>query len=484
MKLHLTLEQPHARAWLQALAETLAGFRHDVTIGLTEAPSGPVRRPPLLLRIEPWLYGVSADRWLKPCTTPPVAAPAADAMQVSLAAAAPADSDFRVTVENEPVSALPDLLSRGLCPRLILTHRDGRTWMALPASERPFSLAHSLDSYVQRLALLIHKGVSGHPTMTLPPAAMHGGRHHLAMACRHFGSKLLGKAWPRRFRQDHWNLGIRRRPAGESDGLPQTLEAFRWIADDGASYLADPILWQEEDRIYLFVEVFPLDSQKGYLAVMALDETGMPASALQPVMMREGHLSYPFLFRHAGATYMIPENAAEGHLPLFRAKRFPDEWEPCGALLDFPLEDATLFAHEGRFWLLGNERFGGSSWDCLSAFHADNPLGPYTPHPANPLIIDARQARSAGPILLVDGVPCRPVQDCLGGYGMALQLAAIRELSPHGYAQQLNGRLAPGPEDGISGIHTYSRTGGLEAVDALTSFSGRLAREPARQKRQ
>ncbi len=471
----LCLDQQDARGWLDALVSQLERLGHDVKTEILPIASPPVPQPDWLLRLEPRFYGVDSAAWLSPSrTSHTMLKDAARRIRFALSPRAPSDAEFHLTVEGEKLAALPILLAQGLSPRLILSGQNETHWMALPASERPFSLAFSLESYIQRLGWLIHKAASGHRPVEIPPPMQNLPGKPATIAWRHFSAKALGLVARRRFRPDHWHVGVRPIAEGTTSALPDTISDFAWVPDDGASYLADPIVWGEGDRSFLFVEIYPFATMRGILAVTELDPRGRPLSAFQPVLSRDGHLSYPFLFRHDGQTWMIPENAAEGHLPLYRANRFPHEWEQCGTLLDVPLQDATLIEKDGRYWLLGNESRDGSSWDCLCAYHADSPLGPYQPHAQNPLMIDARFARSAGPVLVQDGTMIRPVQDCLGGYGRAVHFMRITELSEDSFRQELVSTLRPPPGHLASGIHTYSRSARFEAIDALTTASSRL----------
>ncbi len=477
MNLQLILHRDHAKAWLNRLVEDLRQFGFGVTVRLLkdDRPSPPI--PSWLIGLEQRLYKVDGNGWTQRyAPEPALEGDNGNPLRIAFSAALSEAADMALTVEAEPLASLPQQLGQGLWPRLILRHRDGRQWMARPASERPFSVAATLDAYCHRLALLIMKAAHGHPDMLLPPVTPQKPRALAAVAFDNFRQKMLGLVATRRFRADHWNVGLRLRMGTTDLPDPALPERVRWLGDDGASYLADPILWESDGRAWLFVEVFPFETQKGYLAVAELDEMGKPLSGFRPVLTRAGHLSYPFLFRHEGETYLLPENAAEEHLPLYRARAFPDDWEPCPPLLPVPLQDATLFAHEGRYWLLGNEDRGGSSWDCLCAYHAPSPFGPFEPHPANPLVIDAATARSAGPVLETSSGLIRPVQDCIGGYGRALGFVRIAALNLTTYRQEpLPERLTPPAGRGVVGLHTYCRSDRFEAIDGLTTYSGRLA---------
>jgi hypothetical protein len=474
VNLLLCLDQQDARGWLDGLVSQLERLGHDVETEILPIGGPPSPQPNWLLRLEPRLYGVDAAAWLAPSrrslTMP---GGAARRVRFALSPRAACDVEFQLTVEEETLASLPLRLAQGLSPRLILSGKNETRWMALPATERPFSLAFTLESYIQRLGLLIHKAASDHRPTEIPPPAPNRPRKPAAIAWRHFCTKALGLVARRHFRPDHWHVGVRPIEQGNETTLPETITDFAWIPDEGTGYLADPIVWTEGDRTFLFVEVFPFATMRGVLAVAELDPQGRPLTALEPVLSRDGHLSYPFLFQYDGETWMIPENAAEGHLPLYRASRFPDLWEECGTLLDVPLQDATLIEWEGCFWLLGNESREGSSWDCLCAYYSASPLGPFQPHSQNPLMIDARFARSAGPVFKKGGMLIRPVQDCLGGYGRAVHFMQITELSKDSFRQELVSTLRPPPGHVASGIHTYSRSARFEAVDVLTPANAR-----------
>ncbi len=139
------------------------------------------------------------------------------------------------------------------------------------------------------------------------------------------------------------------------------------------------------------------------------------------------------------------------------------------------LHDATLIEKDGRWWLLANEERGGSSWDALVIFSGPSPFGPFEPHAVDPMLVDSRLARSAGPVIRDGERLIRPVQNCLGGYGRFLRFTEITQLDDHGFAQREIGRLLPQDGRDIGGLHTYARSQRFEAIDLLTPRSWRWA---------
>lgn len=344
----------------------------------------------------------------------------------------------------------------------------------LPAIEEPGIFSRALDQIARRIATLILMALDGQSRLHVGPEEMReppSSYSATGFLTRTLGSKIMGRVAGGVARKDHWRVGVR--PAREPFQWQgdQLLDGFTWLPDDGERYYADPVLWHEKGQDFLFVEEFPYATARGILSYTELDKQGRALFTPRPIIERDTHLSYPFLFRHEGAIYMMPENAAENHLPLYRATAFPDRWEECAPLVaGMGLHDATLLHHEGAWWLMGNEaRNGGSSWDCLCLYHAPSPFGPFEPHPANPLLVDARLARSAGPVIAMGDTLIRPVQNCLGGYGRFLRFTEIDILSATGFRQRETGRLLPRDGSPIAGIHTYCHNARFEVIDALTA---------------
>ena len=147
-------------------------------------------------------------------------------------------------------------------------------------------------------------------------------------------------------------------------------------------------------------------------------------------------------------------------MQLFRATAFPYRWEADTVLLEnFAGADATVYRHEGRWWLfVGNHDDQDEA--KLFIFHAADLRGPWLPHAANPVKCDLRSARPAGPLFMLDGALHRPAQDCSVTYGGAVVVNRIDRLTPEQFSERRVKRLAPrtkGPYP--HGLHTLSGAG-------------------------
>jgi hypothetical protein len=132
-----------------------------------------------------------------------------------------------------------------------------------------------------------------------------------------------------------------------------------------------------------------------------------------------------------------------------------------------PVVDATVAFLDGRWWLFaGTRATEESTFDDLSLFHGESPLGPWTPHPANPVVTDAGRARPAGRIFASGGVTIRPGQNGTPTYGAGIVFNRIVHLDTERYAEEPVSRILPVWQPTLRGIHTISAAGPLTVVDA------------------
>jgi hypothetical protein len=255
--------------------------------------------------------------------------------------------------------------------------------------------------------------------------------------------------------------------AGESTSLWR----FRRLSPPRDRFWADPHAVRDGDRHYVFIEEYMFDIERGHIAVLEFDECGILCNPTpRQVLARPYHLSYPFLFQHAGHWYMVPESAENSSIELYRARRFPDEWERVGPLIEnIKAYDATLLQHAGRWWLFANvvEHPGASSFDELCLFYADSPVSSHwTPHPLNPVVSDCKSSRPAGRILERNGRLLRPCQDGSHHYGYGFGFAEIDVLTTQDYREHIVSKVTPNWAPDVVSTHSYTQAGNLHVIDA------------------
>lgn len=265
----------------------------------------------------------------------------------------------------------------------------------------------------------------------------------------------------------HWHVGWRHSPetnafrAGNLSG-----PAWNVLGDPGHRFYADPFPVEWQGQTFVFFEDLDHRVGKGIISAIEFDRTG-PVGEAVPVLEEPWHLSYPFLIKDGDDLWMIPESSGNGDVALYRCLRFPNKWErTCTLLSGLELADVTITRHDGLNYLFGAWRDGtGGYSDNLSIFYADSLFGPWLPHASNPVLMDRASARPAGNFVRMDGKLWRPVQDCSSGYGTALGLAEILELSPTTFSQVVRQVIRPGPAWPGRKLHTLNRCGHLEVID-------------------
>lgn len=242
------------------------------------------------------------------------------------------------------------------------------------------------------------------------------------------------------------------------------------IAPPADRFWADPFAWSQGDRHYVFCEEYPYATRRGRISVLELGPDLTPTGPAVPVIDEPRHLSYPFLFEHQGVLYMVPESARSQRVDLYRCADFPHRWVFERSLMTgIEAADATLFEHDGRWWLFCAARQGKVRIsESLFAFHADSPLADrWTPHPCNPLVRDYSGGRPGGRVFRdTNGNLIRPAQDCVPRYGYGLVLNRIETLTPGRYAERAIWRTNGEAAGGWRALHHLDWNHGLLVMDA------------------
>lgn len=355
------------------------------------------------------------------------------------------------------------------------TARPAPPWTARPASEDREVFSASLDAALSCATALILKALHHEDEFSTVDGASRaastspsfGSMSALGFASGTFAAKTArllnkatrgGKAWAIGWRLD------------QSASLLDKHEApFQVLSGGSSGYLADPFPFRHDGQDFIFVEQYLYSKNRGCIAVVALDRNG-GASIPRIVLEEPYHLSYPFVFAHAGQIWMIPESGAARNVALYRAVEFPYRWSREAYLIeDIEGYDVTPLPHREGFWFFVSPRlWKSSSWDVLDIYHADSLTAGWTRHTSDPALIDARFSRPAGAVIERKGSYLRPAQDCSRGYGGAVTFCRIDTISASEFAQTPVGRIESGP----FGCHTYNRQAGLEVIDIFGQVRG------------
>lgn len=277
------------------------------------------------------------------------------------------------------------------------------------------------------------------------------------------------------FRNSVWNVGIVDAPI--SSFLTEGSPSVRWLPEKCAGFYADPFGLTQDDQLLILLEEFDDAEGKGDITAIRASRAGEVLDR-SPAMRLPSHMAYPFIVRHNSSIYCVPDTSSVREVGLYQATRFPTEWHKVATLVeDFAAVDSTVFRHEGRWWLLCNGNDSGMGppsarpyvtgiYTTLYAWHATDLLGPWAPHPENPLKIDVRSTRPAGTPFVHEGQLYRPAQDSTKSYGGAVVLNRIVKLTPTEFREEEAGRVEPDPNGPYpDGLHTLSAVGDLTLID-------------------
>ncbi len=273
---------------------------------------------------------------------------------------------------------------------------------------------------------------------------------------------------------DFWQVGVVPLPiagCAEAATLAGVRERIHWLPDPGPwRYLADPFGVCRGDTAHVFVEAFDYRTKHAVIEHHEIG-AGFVWRGCETVLARPFHLSYPYIIEDGGGVFMVPESHRAREIALYRARNFPGDWVRETALLPgIPGAEASLFRHEGRWWMFFTV-VGPQARDQreLHAAYADRLTGPWRLHPQNPLLDDRSGARPGGtPFVGADGAVILPVQDCRDTYGGALRFVRFALLATDRIiAQHLPGRLSGDlvSDTHQAGLHTLASCGELTLLD-------------------
>jgi hypothetical protein len=266
--------------------------------------------------------------------------------------------------------------------------------------------------------------------------------------------------------RDQWRMLVYRDRAEDRLDVPWAL-----LAPGANAFWADPFLVPHDRGVSVFFEELPFDTGKGRISVIDIDTEGKfgePAVVLD----KPWHLSYPFVFEWEGKRYMIPESAANETVDLYECTGFPQHWRHVTTLISgVRLADASLVRWQGRWWMFAaHGQIGASNYDELHLYWADDLLGPWCPHPLNPVKMDAGSSRPAGAMVVDGDRIIRPTQDCRNRYGDGVVFQEVVVLDTTRFQERARHRLLPGGLAPGEAFHTYNRAGHYSVIDAARSI--------------
>ena len=264
-----------------------------------------------------------------------------------------------------------------------------------------------------------------------------------------------------------WIIGIQHIDIGEIIRTKSFNPDIHWIHSKSfcKSY-ADPFLIKFDNDISILLEEFTFLRVDGKISYLTLD-INLKQLDHKVLLDTKSHLSYPFVYKENEITYVFPESGHAGKLSCYKFDSENDTLTFIKDILDIPLIDSTFLMHDDKYWIFGILSQSGSY--KLLVYYSDSLLGPYTPHPQNPIKSGLNGTRSAGSFIKVDGNIYRPTQNCKNRYGESITIQKVTELNEAVFSEKsyldISIHKKKRHYSGMHTIHTINALNNIIIVD-------------------
>lgn len=268
-----------------------------------------------------------------------------------------------------------------------------------------------------------------------------------------------------------WGCAIRRCNNGYDTILGNKGKVSFNIVDNTKEYwFADPLLFSDKGKTWLFVEAFNKEAKKGEIGYFEIIDG--KAVHFKIIINTPTHMSYPFVFKHNDVYYMIPETGAAHHIALYKAKAFPNQWELDTILLDNCVyRDSTIISEgNGRYKVLSYKQEGTNRFNLkntFTVFQLDINTKKLTK--VSEFFDKTQLNRPAGPCFEDGGGVFRVSQKCNRAYGEAMLVYEVNKDGLYKNDRVVNkfegNRILLPTGQKVVLTHTYSQAGGYEVVD-------------------
>ena len=281
--------------------------------------------------------------------------------------------------------------------------------------------------------------------------------------------KKFARRLPNTLRQGssyvHWDIALRHSLTPLLEQEENTaLSQFHWLSSPPGHFWADPFLIEKDGVTWLFFEDFVLADGKGRIACGRISKGGELLD-VRVVLEKPYHLSYPQVFQHDSEVFLVPESAQHHSVSLYRATDFPNRWEHESQLLDVGVVDATLAEHDGRWWMFASPMAVSGHAPMTYLWTATELASGWHLASSSAINSNVCHSRGAGSLHAHNGKLYRISQDGSMAYGSALWFNEITQWDIRGYREKPVRHIKGRCISGLTGIHSYNRSGYWEVID-------------------
>jgi hypothetical protein len=140
---------------------------------------------------------------------------------------------------------------------------------------------------------------------------------------------------------ERWDVGIVNAPI-ERFLDPNFRPDVKWFPfRRPKEFIADPFVERSDgDGPSILAERYDQDNKCGY--IVRIRSKGNGTLGMETILQTKGHLSYPFILRHNGLKYLIPESCSEREVALYRIDEDGTVSRVTTLVKDFAAIDATV----------------------------------------------------------------------------------------------------------------------------------------------
>lgn len=262
---------------------------------------------------------------------------------------------------------------------------------------------------------------------------------------------------------ESWNVAWRKKAQGTI--LTDKETPFTVIKNSFRYWAADPFIFEYDGKAYIFAELYDYVNCRGCLGYCELNEKRV---SWKPVIEEAYHLSYPCIFRSGQEIYIMPESGAGDELVLYKAIRFPNQWEKVRILRrNVRYGDTTPFEWKNHKYALAYDvKEAGKYKMVLLDFENEDQDKALS-------VSDIESRRPAGMMFRSGDKNIRVAQNCRHGYGKGLIFYEYWVLENGIYTEELLESIFPeqlhlSKSIYADGMHTYNGSEHYEVIDIKT----------------
>lgn len=195
----------------------------------------------------------------------------------------------------------------------------------------------------------------------------------------------------------------------ESYVLKRITGLSEWFCLNPTIIVADPFLFVDKDRLYLFYESKRLLTPGVIMMTSTIDLKHWTKPLV--VLKEKFHLSFPWVFTDAGKVYMVPETGTDGSIRVYEAtddtltrwklKRKLIELPP-GNVMNMGYSDSSIYKKDGIYYLMTTVQYEDDI-NTLELYYSDSLMGKYVKHPLSPIVHSQNVGRNAGSLQKING---------------------------------------------------------------------------------